>query len=261
MTAANRAGKCFMVLLLGVSALACASPPPPERDAGQATREAHARRNLGVDHLLKGRTAVAIRELNHAAVLDPADASTQLWLGEAHRRQRRLKNAQDHAERAVRLDPGLHSARLNLSGLYLQLGLYPEAAEQVQVLLDDPTYETPWQALNNRGWAEFQLGHDEQARRSFQEALEFAQNYWPARLNLGILEESVGQGRAAIVEFQKVIANSPQSAIAEANFRVAELYVSMGERQHAISHFEASVDSAPRGKWSERSRELLELLR
>ena len=90
----------------------------------QEHREAEARRNLGMDHLAKGRTALAIRELTHAESLNTTDSDTQLWLGESYRRKGRLKEAQRYAERAVRLDPENHDARLNLSGLYLQMGRF-----------------------------------------------------------------------------------------------------------------------------------------
>lgn len=249
-----------MLAGLLVFAAGCASVPPAPEAAAQL-QMARARRDLGVDYLAKGRTALAIRELRYAATLDPADASTQLWLGEAHRRKKRLTDARRHAEQAVRLDPDLHSARLNLSGLYLQMSRYAEAASQAQILIDDPTYEMPWQALNNRGWSEFQQGFYDEARASFEEALDYRRGYWPARLNLGILEESQGNVGAAIAQFKHLIEISPEPVVAEANFRMAEVYVHQGQRKRAIHHFSASLANAPDGPWSDRSREFLAFLR
>ena len=135
------------------------------------------------------------------------------------------------------------------------------AVVKSQVLIDDPTYRTPWQAFNNRGWAQFRMKQYEQARLSFEEALDYRAHYWPARLNLGILAESQGKTREAIEAFGRVVEGSPRGISAEANFRAAEVHVALGNRSDAIQHFEASLVSSPDGPWSDRSRELLEILR
>ena len=256
----NRCGGAVVLGLVAGLGLACATPGfDPE--VQQRHREADARRDLGMDHLAKGRTALAIRELTHAASLDDSDADTQLWLGESYRRKGRLEEARSYAERAVRLDPSNHDARLNLSGLYLQMEYFAEASQQAQALIDDPTYPTPWQAFNNKGWAEFRMKQYEQSRLSFEEALDYRPSYWPARLNLGILAESQGKTREAIEAFGRVVQGSPKRIAAEASFRTAEVYVALGSRPDAIQHFEASLVSSPDGPWSDRSRELLDILR
>lgn len=260
MNLGSRAWRRTGVGLLAGLGLACATPAV-DPEAAQRHREAEARRNLGMDHLSKGRTAMAIRELTHAETLHAEDSDTQLWLGESYRRKGRLEDAQHYAERAVRLDPSNHAARLNLSGIYLQRGRYAEAGKQAALLIDDLTYLAPWQAFNNQGWAQFKQERYEEARRSFEEALEYRKNYWPARLNLGILAESQGKMREAIEAFGRVVQGGPSRVAAEANFRAAEVYVAEGNRRNAIRHFEASLVSSPNGPWSERSRELLEILR
>ncbi len=241
--------------------LGCASISGQDPLTFQQLNEAEARRDLGIDYLARGRTALAIRELGHAETLNPNDSTTHLWLGEAHRRKGRLADAKSHAEAAVRLDPRNQEARLNLSGLYLQLGHYPEAAEQARELALDPTYVATWQALNNLGWAQFKQGLYEDARQSFEEALKHRKHYWPSRLNLGILAETEGRNRDALAEFAKVIERSPSGVVAEANYRAGEVRIAMGDRLAAIRHFEASLVSAPEGPYSESSQEFLDILR
>jgi lipoprotein NlpI len=53
----------------------------------------------------------------------------------------------------------------------------------------------------------------------------------------------------------------PPGAIAEANFHMAEIYVSMGQREKAISHFGLALERSPYGEWGEQSQSYLELLR
>lgn len=230
-------------------------------DVQQSLREAAARRDVGIDYLSKGRTALAIRELVHAKTLDPKDPKTLLWLGEAHRRRGRLEEARGYMESAVTLDPGCHDARLNLSGLLILMERYPASIAHAQELIDDPTYEAPWRAYNNLGWAELQQGRYADARDAFEHALDFHQNYWPARLNLGILALEEGRQREAIAEFSQVLDRSPVGATMEANYHIAVAYVSLGERGEALSHFESVMASDPESSWAKRSREHLESLR
>ena len=51
------------------------------------------------------------------------------------------------------------------------------------------------------------------------------------------------------------------SAAAEANYRLAEIYVSLGKRDRAVSHLLAAVEGSPNGRWGQKSEEYLKLLR
>ena len=153
--------------------------------------------------------------------------------------------------------------RLNLSALYIQLGRYEQAIEQCDRLVEDPTFSTPWRALTNLGWAEYKLGRLVEARASFEEALEFHPRYAPAHLNLGMLDQTEQRWLAAIRHYELAAESNrmPSDAIAEANFHMAEIYVSMGQREKAISYFGLALERSPYGEWGEQSQSYLELLR
>lgn len=227
--------------------------PEPER--------ARSQRDLGLDYLSQGRTAMSIRELQQAAALSPDDAEIRLWLGEGYRRKGRLEEAQANMERALTLSPKSHTVRLNLSGLYIQMEQYDAAIEQAQALMADPTFVAPWQALNNRGWAEFQLGRLDAAEASFLEAIEYHPRYWPSRLNLGILASERGDKREAVEHYTEVLERSPDAfALAEVNYRIGEVYVSWGHRAKAIGHFQTALENSPDSRWGEQSQGYLDLL-
>lgn len=252
------------VALVGLLALgsACVSPPresePPQ--APPAERAA-ARRNLGIDHIVNGRIAWGLRELQHAESLYAEDALTQLWLGQAFRLRGRPDEALAHARRAVEIDPTHQEARLNLSTILTDHQLYAEAIEHAQVLVDDPTFATPWRALTNRGWAQLKLGYLADARASFDEALEYAPKYWPALLDLGILSSIERDYVGAIRHLADVVALEPgPGAEAEANYRMAEAYVSIGRRDRAIQHLTLAIDREPNGRWGRQSRAYLQRL-
>jgi len=225
-------------------------------------RVARARRDVGIDYLSNGRTPMAIRELRHALLLAPNDPVTVHWLGEAYRRRGLLDQALVHMQKALELDAEAQELRLNLAGLYIQLKQYRKAIEESQFLIDDPTFSSPWRAYTNRGWAELQLGQISDARASFEEALDFKHDYWPARLNLGILEAESGRALAAIVNFEQVLERKKlgKSAESEATYRMGEAYVTMGERNKALEYFKRSAEGLPLGQWAKRSEEYLKLL-
>ncbi len=256
------AGRLALVLLacLSLEAAGCVlGPSAQERERG--LRIARARRDVGLDALVKGRTPLAIRELQLAHELDMDDPVTIHWLGEAYRRRGLLDKGLERFLQALELAPEDQQLRLNLAGLYIQLERYSEAIEQSQFLIDDPTFPSPWQAFTNRGWAEFQLGQLDAANASLVEALAFRRTYWPARLNLGIVEAERGQPLDAIVNFEQVLErNIGEAATSEVNYHLGQAYVRMGRRDRAAEYFKRSASSAPYGRWAEQSAAVLKHL-
>jgi Tfp pilus assembly protein PilF len=242
-------------------AFGCASSAPKK---DEIARKARSHYDLGVDHLQAGRLGFAIREFQNAAELNPLDAWTQQGLAEAYRRRGMLNEAEAHLKRAIQLDPGFQAARLNLSALYVQMERYADAIAVARELLADPTLPAQGQvkALSNLGYAQLKLGQLGDARRSLEEALEYADNFWQAQLNLGILEAEEGRRAEAISRFHRVIRVRPGPlAEAEANYRIAEIYISQGEREQALEYLTAAVANKPSGEWGKRSEEYLKLLR
>ena len=253
------AGLCL--LPLAIASAGCATPAATPEEHAVDLRIAVAKRNVGLDHLANGRTPMAIRELQRAYEINPEDPVTIGWLGEAYRRRGLLDKALEYFEMARKMSPEDPDLLLNLAGLYIQLKRFPEAIDASQVLIDDPTFAAPWKAYTNRGWAELQLGHVTEARSCLEEALAFRPNYWPARLNMGILELQEGRKLQAIVNFEKVLErNVGPSAEAETNYRLGEAYVSLGRRDKAVEYFKLAAERAPYERWGKQSEEYLKLL-
>ena len=193
---------------------------------------------------------------------------TYLSLGEAYRRKGLLQEAEIELIEALRLsdDPSdfnYQETLLNLSVLYIQMERYEDSIERAQTLVTDPTFSSPWRALTNKGWAEFKLGRYGAARASFDEALDFHPRYAPAHLNLGILDQKEHLFLPALNHYEQAAeaGRMAPNALAEANYRMAEVYVSLGNRGKAIEHFNVALDRSPYGPWGEQSRSYLELLR
>jgi tetratricopeptide (TPR) repeat protein len=151
---------------------------------------------------------------------------------------------------------------LTLAVVYIQLGRYGEAEVLCQVLIDDPTYERPWVALTNLGWAQYKAGRLQEAQASYEEALDFRSSYVVAHFNLGILKQDEGHWVEAIRQLELAVKGEQMApdGLAEANFRMGEIYMTLGRRDRALEHFEIAAEKSPDGEWGEQSRSYLELL-
>lgn len=145
--------------------------------------------------------------------------------------------------------------------MYSNLGRFDNAREHAQILVDDATFLWPWLALTNLGWAQYKLGDSSNARQNLLVALDYREDYWPARLNLGILESEQERRREALSQFRQVLAVQPgPHAEAETHYRMAEQHIALGEQDRAILHLTESANRKPSGEWGERSNEALRRL-
>jgi Tfp pilus assembly protein PilF len=253
---------CCAALLALLALPGCASTYADRMEAQHRIKQANSHFELGVDHLENGRYANGLRELRVAESLDPKNPRIQAGLAEAYMRKGKADEAEAHLLRALEIKPNFHDARLNLSGLYLMIGRYPDASEQSRILVDDPTFPGVWRAYTNRAIAELSLDHDAVAREQLDLAIDFNKNYWPALLTLGMLEKKEGRPVESIQFFQQALEQRlAPNARAEVNYRMAEVYVSLGKRAQAVDHLMTAVAQTPDGEWGRKSEEYLKILR
>lgn len=263
--------RLFAVMIAAVmmlSSAGCLTPELVPLEESSSVTRAVARRDLGIDYLSSHRTAMAIRELNAAMLLDPFDPQTHLWLGESYRRKGRTEEAEAFLIEAIRLsgDPEdltvQQSARLTISALLSQMGRYEDSLEHCEALAEDATFSTPWRPLTNCGWALFQLGRMNEAEEHFSDALDFFPRYGPALLNFGILRAKEGHPLAAIKMLERALDSRrlSASALGEAHFRLGEIYIRLGRRDKAIEHFQEATTKAPYEDWGTESQAYLDLL-
>lgn len=249
------------VAFLGAALSGCTTSQKRAEER-QRARRAISHLDIGVDHLQNDRSALALREFLTAEKLDPRNPRIQYGLAQAYWARERYEDVEFHLRRALELHPDYHDARLTLSALLIRLERYEEAIAECEGLLEDPTFPMPWRALANRGWAELQLGRHADARRSLELARDYSPDFWPATLSLAILEVSEGHRLEAVGLFQEILNLEPGPLIeSETNYRLAEVYISLGKRDRALGHLTASVARQPDGPWARKSEEYLKLLR
>lgn len=232
-------------------------PQPSELDERKAT----SRLEIGSDHMINGRTALALREFMAAETFDPNNAKVQYALGDAYLARGKPKESEEHLRIALELQPRYHDARLSLAALLLMQGRHEEAIRECDVLVDDPTYPTPWRALTNRAWAEFNLGQPAASLETLEMVREYRRDYWPATLALAMIETESGRKEEAIRLYREVLSQDPGATVeAEVNYRMGEIYARLGQRQQALGYLATSVARAPESHWAKKSQEYLRKL-
>jgi len=248
------------VLTLGLAA--CQTAPTQGM-----IREAWLRRDLADLKLKKGELGFAIREYQAALELVPNDAYLHFGLGEAYRRKEMYDEAEQQFLRALELDPDQSDARLNLAVVYLQQERWPEAIEANTAMVERPVFIRPSRALVNRGWAHYKSGDLKAAERDFREALKGSGAAHHAHLNLGIVLSEKGEILEAVTHFNRVLEliqerpNSIYVALeAQAQFRLAQSHVGLGQHDKALQHFRAAANVGGDSEWGLKSREYLVVL-
>jgi type IV pilus assembly protein PilF len=249
-------------LLAGTPVLGGCATSAARAEQQDNARKAVSRLDLGGEHLRQGRHALALREFIAAERLDPKNPQIQRALGEAYLAQGKRMESELHYRRALELFPEFHDARLALSALYILEERYAESSAECEILVDDPTFAEPWRALANLGFAELKQGRLAEARKHLVLAREYRRDYWPATLSLAQVELLEGRRIEAIGYLQEVISLEPGPSVeSEANYRIAEIYIALGQRQEAMGHLTTAQTKAPQGVWGRRSEEYLKLLR
>ena len=256
----SRIVRALLGLALGAQLTGCATTNP----AATADNERKARSHypVALNHLKEGRAGVAIGELQKADALQPDDPWIQLALAEAYRLKVHNAEAEKYLKRALELRPSFHDAKLNLSAIYIQVGRYEEAVQLSTELLNDATFPIPWKALTNQGYAYYKLGKHQEARAALENALEYHERFWPALLDLAILDEDQGRKLEALEGYEQVLTLKPGPiAEAESHYRMATIYMSLGNRSKAMHHLSVASETRPSGVWGKRSADYLKRLR
>jgi tetratricopeptide (TPR) repeat protein len=258
----ERASRIAVGIAAALLGLSCAHSQAREQEREMARKRADSHFNIAVDHMESGRVELALRELLMAERQDPKNARIQHAIGVAYLQKGKPVEAERHMKAALAISPDYQDARHNLAALYLNQKRYVECIQEARHLYDDATFIAPWRALTLWGWAAYQLGDAAEAHSHLEYARDQNPRYWPALLDLGILEAEQGNREEAIRYFERVIALDPgPSATAEASYRLAKIYVSIGKQKQAVNHLRTAVVKAPSDPWGKRSEEYLRTLR
>lgn len=193
-------------LFLGLGALVLLTACVTE----EALKTSSAHRELGLTYMNEGNNEAALRELVKAKKLTPRDATVRHALGMAFFAKDVPRKAEEELKAAIRLDPALSEARLNLASLYLEQERYPLAIEQLQRVTEDYLYRSPARAWNNLGWAYYKYGKPTDALKAYQKSLQLAPQFCQALHNFAVLQAETQVLESALTLAQRAVQNCPQ---------------------------------------------------
>lgn len=213
--------------------------------------------------LERGREAYENREYDKAEALlvkvaeaEDGFADVMNMLGVIYHDRGQVALAQEHFEKAVRLNPRYTEAALNLAVTYNEQGLYDEAKEiheHVATLQPSTSREIEPYARGKlanmhadlgRAYAELQLY--DKAIAQYRAALGLSPQFVDIRTRLGQLLKDAGHFDAALTELKKVKSDRPGYPPARVSLGVT--YFKMGEKELAREEWAGVLDVDPENR-------------
>jgi len=211
------------VLLSGILAGVAAQAPAQERlDRVRADLFARA------EHLDED-----IRELKQILAADPRSAEAHALLGIAYRAvgtQDVMGESVAEFRQALDLDPHLLPVRLYLARVYIDLGRFARAREELETALTEAPGNPEFLAL--LGESERQLKNPARAVEILRQALQADESSAQARYYLGLALFDLGQREDAIKELERVVQSSP--GVIDPYLALGTVYLDAGRVDAAI---------------------------
>jgi len=142
-----------------------------------------------------------------------------------------LKDAVAETEEALRLNPGLVKAHINLLILYGRMGNREKAEEHFQAAIKLNPTQFP-DAYYNYGIILSEEGKLDEAEGAFRKTLAIDQTYYAAHNNLGNVLERQGKLKEAADEYRKALEGNPD--FRRAHFNLGRLLVYQRQYAEAI---------------------------
>ena len=214
---------------------------------------------LAVGHYRAREVPYALRELLTSIGLNEDNTSALYLLGFIYQGRRDFEMAEQYYLQALGLNPELHEIKNNLGTVYLEQSRWEEAATLFRELTRVPTYMTPEHALNNLGWAQYNLGLYRDALTNFQLAVEFGPDHCLAWNNQGLAFEALDNLTDARRAYQQAIRRCDEYPEPHYNLAIIAMNVDQNVEE-AIALFQACVDAAPDSRFGTRCQEYLDAI-
>lgn len=201
-------------------------------------------------HGVKGSDAAS---LNFAGQLNPVDASLQLKLARSNESNGKKDEARTALEEAVRINPNYRLAHESLAKLLIESGEYEKAYAHYQQMFARFTPDV--NSLVNSGILAAQLKKQDEAVKSFQQALTLDNNQPNAHLYLAQIFSSRQQLKQAIPHYEQFLvlivdgaktsgAQSSPLPVLNAALQLGAAYQIEGDNEKALTIFTKASELA-----------------
>lgn len=216
---------------------------------------------IGSAALMQGNNPTAISELAIAAELDPDNALIHNNLGLAYFLREKYDLAETSIRKALDLKSDYSDARNNLGRLLLEKGNTKEAIKEFNLVIQDLKYQFPERPLINIGITYFRMEDYATAKKYLLQAIEYQRENCLAQSYLGRVFHEQKQYKQATGQLDKAVAFCKKSQFDEPLYYSALSYFQMGEKQKSEARLEEIIRMYPQGKYVDKARSTLELMK
>lgn len=148
----------------------------------------------------QGEYSQAVNEYSETLKFSPNDVTTLYNRGRAHEEQGEYDSALIDFEKAAQIDPNNFQVLLSISNInysqknYSKALIYASKAEEIS--------GAPAMASFMKGRALHQLGHTDDAMKSYNNAIKLDKNFGQAYFNRGMLKVATKKKKGACEDFQ-----------------------------------------------------------
>lgn len=216
---------------------------------------------LGISYFDSANYPLALAEFLKAESLDDNNAAIQNNLGLTYFMREKYDLSEKHFRRALWIEPKFTDARNNLARLLVEKGRYNEAEKELKSVLNDLTYTGIDKAYINLGLSLFNQKKFDPAKENFLKALNQQQDNCIANTYYGRSLFELADYKRALSALERAISHCQKSAFDEPHYFSALTLYRMGEKEKSILRFQETVNLYPTGRYNERSRAMIDLIR
>ncbi len=201
----------------------------------------------------------AMQEVLKSLMADPDYPEAHMLAGLIYLGRKQYPESIRHFKKAMELRPNFLKAKNNLGAAYLADGRWDAAIQVYEELTKNSMDATPGKAHNNIGWAWYQKGDLDKARRYFLSAINLAPRLCVAYNNLGIVLFKQGQFARSMKNFERAAAKCPRYA--EPHYHLGRLQSDAQKMRGARESFSKCTSLAGDSLLGLRCEERLKALR
>lgn len=228
-------------------------------DESKEQAELHMR--IGTAHFDKREYAMALKSLLEAERLDPKNPLVHNNLGLTYFMREKYDLAERSLRRALSLKSDYSDARNNLARVLIEKKEYAVAEKELQTVFQDLTYVGAARAWTNFGLSRFHQKDWTGARDAFAKALAEHREDCISQTYYGRSLFELEDYRRAAEGLDRAINFCQRQSYDEPHYFSALAWYRSGDRDRAMARFEQITKLYSDGKYREKARAMLELLR
>lgn len=217
--------------------------------------------SIGSSYYQNASYPQALKEFLTAQEYDSENMNIQNSLGLTYFMREKFELSIKHFKKAIAIEPKFTDARNNLARAYSEVGKYSEAQKELDIVIADLTYTSIERAYNNLGFNYFKQGKYAAAKTAFQKAIANQQDNCYSHTYLGKSIFELKEYSEAASALDRAIEHCQKSLIDEPHYYSALAYYRLGDKKKSIARFEEVLKLYPNGKYIEKSKGMIAILR